>query len=109
MKFQCVMKCFINIFAVIKKIKPNLKFIIAGNFDQLLPVNDRANFNYQDSVALHDICEGNRLILSKCRRSDDVCFRICSPEDIPKLTKKKILAMSSLTDIYLILTKLEFL
>ena len=36
---------FYKYFLVIKKIKPNLKFIIAGNFDQLLPVNDRANFN----------------------------------------------------------------
>ena len=79
---------FYKYFLVIKKIKPDLKFIIAGNFDQLLPVNDRANFNYQDSVALHDICDGNRLNLSKCRRSDDVCFRVCSPENIPNLTKK---------------------
>jgi ATP-dependent exoDNAse (exonuclease V) alpha subunit len=79
---------FYKYFLVIKKIKPNLKFIISGNYDQLLPVNDRANFNYQDSVALHDICDGNRLNLSKCRRADDICFRKCSPENIPNLTKQ---------------------
>jgi ATP-dependent exoDNAse (exonuclease V) alpha subunit len=41
-------------FLVIKKLKPNLKFIVAGNFDQLLPVKDRADFDYQSSVALYD-------------------------------------------------------
>ena len=38
-------------------------------------------------MALYDLCEGNRLNLTTCRRSDDVCFRKCSPENIPNLSK----------------------
>ena len=82
------MKCFINIL-VFKNLKPNIKFIIAGNFDQLLPVKDRADFDYQSSVALFDLCDGLRLNLSKCRRSDDVCFKKCSPDNIANLTKSE--------------------
>ena len=74
---------------VIKKLKPNLKFIIAGNFDQLLPVKDRADFDYQSSVALYDLCNGLKLNLSRCRRSDDVCFKKCSPDNIANLTKSE--------------------
>ena len=38
---------FYKYFLVLKRLKPALEFIIAGHFDQLLPVNDRANFNYK--------------------------------------------------------------
>ena len=59
--------------------KPKLRFIVAGNFDQLLPVNDRVTqhykLDYYNSPALFDICSGNRLELTKCRRSDDVFFK----------------------------------
>ena len=72
---------------VLQRLKPNLKFIIAGNFDQLLPVKDRiADVDYENSVALHDLCEGNRLKLTICRRADDVCFRKCHPDNIPNLS-----------------------
>ncbi len=40
-------------------------------------------------MALFDLCEGIRLNLTKCRRSDDVCFKKCSPENIPNLIKSE--------------------
>ena len=86
-EISMVHEMFYKYFMIIKKLKPNLKFIIAGNFDQLLPVKDRGCFEYENSVALFDLCEGLRLNLTKCRRSDDVCFNKCSPENIPNLTK----------------------
>ena len=86
-EISMVHEMFYKYFLVIQKLKPDLKFIVAGNFDQLLPVKDRADFNYQDSIALYDLCEGNRLNLTTCRRSDDICFKKCSPENIPNLTR----------------------
>ena len=85
-EISMVSECFYKYFLVLKRLKPALKFIIAGHFDQLLPVNDRANFDYKGSVALHDLCNGNRLELTKCRRSDDICFNKCSPDNVPNLT-----------------------
>ena len=85
-EISMVSECFYKYFLVLKRLKPTLKFIIAGHFDQLLPVNDRANFNYKGSVALHDLCNGNRLELTKCRRSDDICFNKCAPDNVQNLT-----------------------
>ena len=61
-----------------KRLKKNIKFIIAGDFEQLLPVNDRVKCcNYKNSNVLNELCDGNRLQLSKCRRSDDTLFKMC--------------------------------
>ena len=63
-EISMVHEIFYKYLMVIQRLKPNLKFIIAGNFDQLLPVKDRiADVDYEHSVALHDLCEGNRLKL----------------------------------------------
>ena len=60
---------------------PEIKFIIAGDFSQLLPVKDRIEgCNYKDSLALHELCDGNRLQLTKCRRSDATLFNMLLPE-----------------------------
>ena len=49
---------FYKFFIMIKRIKPNLKFIIAGDFNQLPPVKDRIgeSFNYIQSQALLELC-----------------------------------------------------
>ena len=62
---------FYKFFIMIKRIKPNLKFIIAGDFNQLPPVKDRiGEFNYSNCQALLELCDFNKVQLSKCRRSD---------------------------------------
>lgn len=77
---------FYNYLLVLMKLKPNLGFILVGNFDQLLPVKDRVEVDdYENSVALHDLCMGNRLKLTKCRRADDTTFKMVSPDNIPNL------------------------
>jgi ATP-dependent exoDNAse (exonuclease V) alpha subunit len=87
-EISMVHEIFHKYLLVLQRMKPNLKFIIAGNFDQLLPIQDRvSNVDYESSVALHDLCEGNRLKLMTCRRSDDVCFKKVHPANIPNLTK----------------------
>ena len=63
-------------------------FIISGDFGQLLPVNDRrADYDYKNSAALNELCDGNRVQLSKCRRADAELFTMCLDANITKLTK----------------------
>jgi hypothetical protein len=79
---------FYKFFIVLKRMRPDIKFIIAGDFAQLLPVKDRIeNCNYKDSLALHELCDGNRLELTKCRRSDATLYNLLLPENINKIKK----------------------
>jgi ATP-dependent exoDNAse (exonuclease V) alpha subunit len=79
---------FYNYFLAFKNIRPDIKFIIAGDFCQLLPVQERLdNANYKDTMALYELIDFNRLQLSKCRRSDDVLFNMLLPNNINQLTK----------------------
>ena len=88
-EISMVHEVFYKYFLILQKMKPKLRFIVAGNFDQLLPVNDRVTqhykLDYYNSPALFDICSGNRLELTKCRRSDDVCFKKVHPDNIKNL------------------------
>ena len=82
-----VKEVFYKFLLMIKTLKPSLKFIICGDFRQLPPVNDRVDVNYKNSIALYELCDGNRLQLSKCRRADDELFQLCTEDNIPKVTK----------------------
>ena len=77
---------FYKYFCIIKKFRPDIKFIIAGDYAQLLPVKDRiGEFNYKDSWCLNELVDGNRLQLTKCRRSDDTLFNLLLPQNIDKI------------------------
>jgi hypothetical protein len=79
---------FYHYLTVLKKVKPNLRFILIGDFNQLPPVNDRVKVeDYENGIALHDLCNSNRLKLSKCRRADDVTFKMVHPDNILNLKK----------------------
>ena len=71
-EISMLQEIFYKFLIVIKRIKPNLKIIIAGDFNQLLPVKDRIgeSFNYSKCHALLELCDFNKVQLSKCRRSD---------------------------------------
>lgn len=56
--------------------KPNIKFIISGDFKQLEPVNDRVICNYKESRALFELCSGFRVELMQCRRADDKLYNL---------------------------------
>ena len=79
---------FYKFFCALKRLRPDIKYIIAGDYAQLAPVSDRANYNYKESYALWELCDGRRVQLSKCRRSDDTLFNMLLPENINKITKK---------------------
>ena len=79
---------FYKYFIILKRMRPDITFIVSGDFEQLLPVKERIqNPNYKDSLALFEICDGQRLQLSRCRRSDNTLFDMLLPHNINKLTK----------------------
>ena len=81
-----VPEIFYIYFTIIKKFRPDIKFIIAGDYAQLGPVKDRiGDFNYKDSLCLNELVDGNRLQLTKCRRSDDTLFNMLLPQNIGKI------------------------
>jgi ATP-dependent exoDNAse (exonuclease V) alpha subunit len=87
-EISMVSEIFYKFFITMKRLKPELKFIIAGDFEQLLPVKDRVEgCDYKNSHALYELCDGNRLQLSKCRRSDDRLFNMLLKENINNIQK----------------------
>ena len=70
-EISMVSEKFYKFFITLHRVRPEIKFIIAGDFAQLLPVNDRIdNLDYENSPALHELVDGNHLLLTTCRRSD---------------------------------------
>ena len=73
---------FYKMLSVIKKFKPETKFILSGDFEQFSPVLDRigersTNY-YKNSEVFHDLCNSNILKLTKCRRADKKHFDLVS-------------------------------
>ena len=69
----------------IKKCKPDLKFILVGDYNQLDPVKDRIEYDYKNSNILYELSDGNKLILTKCRRADDELFNMLQFDNIPNI------------------------
>jgi energy-coupling factor transporter ATP-binding protein EcfA2 len=69
---------FYKFLMLLKSLKPDIKFIMCGDFEQLKPVNDRYHGNYKNSSALFELCDGNRLNLNTCRRANNDLFTVCS-------------------------------
>ena len=89
-EISMVQEVFYKFFIFLRSICPDVKFLISGDFLQLRPVKDRVKHcNYRNSIALHELCDGQRLQLSKCRRSDDTLFKMTLPSNINKIRKKK--------------------
>ena len=84
-EISMVKELFYKVFLSIKRIKPDIKYILCGDFKQLKPVNDRYDYNYEKSPALFELCDNNKLQLTKCRRADDVMFKLCDPSNIKSL------------------------
>ena len=83
-------EAFYKYFLLVKSLRPDVKFIISGDFAQLLPVADRLDdANYKDLLALNELVDGNRLILSKFRRSDDKLYNMLLPDNINNVKKQE--------------------
>ncbi len=70
---------------MIKKIRPDIKFIISGDYDQLKPVNDRILIctDYSNSPCLFQLADYNKLQLTKCRRTNDTLYNLIKFDYIP--------------------------
>jgi ATP-dependent exoDNAse (exonuclease V) alpha subunit len=75
---------------IVKQLKPNIKFILSGDFEQLPVVNDRIaeGFDYKNSMALYELCEGNRINLTTCFRADKDFFDLIHPKNIKNVNSK---------------------
>ena len=73
---------FYKMLTVIKMIKPETKIILCGHHLQFGPVKDRVGEKttkfYFNSDVFNELVDGNKIILTKCRRSDDKHFNNCS-------------------------------
>ena len=67
---------FYKFLMMIKRIKPDIKFIISGDYNQLKAVNDRISIHtdYSNAPCLFELADYNKLVLTKCRRSDDTLY-----------------------------------
>ena len=72
---------FYRLFCMIQRLYPTIKFIITGDFGQLPPVEDPWIGDYENSGGLYCLCGGNKIILTKCRRSDDELFKLYTNVD----------------------------
>ena len=76
---------FYKVLSVVKRVKPDTKFIITGHYRQFKPVNDRINkptSYYANSQVLYELCDGNHLKLTNCRRSSDTLYEMLKVENI---------------------------
>ena len=82
-EISMVQEIYYKFFIYLKRANPKIKFIIAGDYAQLLPVKDRLeNCFYKNSIALNELCDGKQLQLTTCRRSDDTLFKMLLPQNI---------------------------
>lgn len=94
-EISMVQEIFYQVLMMLKHYNPDLKLIVVGDFGQLPPVNDRVNKCYENSRALWELVDGNKLELTKCKRSDDTHFNNCmnvrngKPIDLEKFSYKQ--------------------
>ena len=67
-EISMVKEIFYKFLIMIKTMKPSMKFIIVGDFNQLPPIKDRIDvfhedFDYSNSIALKELCKYNKLEL----------------------------------------------
>jgi ATP-dependent exoDNAse (exonuclease V) alpha subunit len=67
---------FYRVLLYLSRRLPDSRFIVIGDMAQLCPVGDIANFNYENSVCLWEICGGNLIELVQCRRADTELFEL---------------------------------
>jgi len=91
---------FYKFLLMIKKLKPETRFIISGDYDQLEPVADRISpkYNYARNPAIFELCNFNKVQLTKCRRANDKLFNLIKSDNVPNLTPSNFNTTSKITD-----------
>ena len=87
-EISMVQEIFYKFCIYLKRAMPELKFIIVGDFEQLPPVKCKlGNTCFKDSRARWELCDGKKLTLTVCRRSDDTLFNMVAPANIGTVRK----------------------
>ena len=89
-EISMVKEIFYKFLLMLKQKNMNIKFIIVGDYNQLAPVNDRVICDYKNILALYELCDGNRINLTTCRRSDDILYNMCKFENIMNIQKHNL-------------------
>ena len=84
-EISMVKEKFYRLLTNIKKINPKIIFFVCGDFGQLEPVNDTWKGDYKNSPVLFNLCQNNKLVLTKCKRSDEYLFNLCKNVDDVKV------------------------
>ena len=76
-EISMIPELFYKVFLEMKRMNPNIKYIMAGDFRQLPPVNDRIGYfdQYKQSRVLYELT-GQRIQLIHCKRSDEEVFKL---------------------------------
>ena len=90
---------YYGLFHSVRRMFPVIRMFFIGDFKQLAPVCDVWDGDYAASSALHHLCDGHRLHLSHCRRSDDTLFRMYMDDDYRSLPGR--LPVTELTRLHL--------
>jgi hypothetical protein len=66
----------------------------------LEPVADRISpeYNYACNPALFELCNFNKIQLTKCRRADDKLFNLIKSDNVPNLTPSNFNTTNHITD-----------
>jgi ATP-dependent exoDNAse (exonuclease V) alpha subunit len=69
---------FYKFLMMIKKIKPEIKYFVSGDYNQLKPVNDRISqyTDYGNSPCLFELADSKKIQLTKCRRANDKLYNL---------------------------------
>jgi len=78
---------FYKFLMMIKKIRPNIKFIISGDHNQLKPINDRISpkTDYANSPCLFELADYNKVQLTICRRANAKLYNLIKFDNIPNV------------------------
>ncbi len=71
----------------IKKFRPDIKFIISGDYNQLKPVNDRISIytDYSNSPCLFELADYNKLQFTKFKCVADTLYNLIKFDNIPNV------------------------
>jgi hypothetical protein len=85
---------------MIKKFKPETKFILSGDYNQLPAICDRISehHNYARNPALFELSNFNKVELTKCRRANDKLSNLIKSYNVPNLTRSNFNTTSHVSD-----------
>ena len=96
-EISMVKEVFYRFFTIIRRYAPKVKFIIIGDFEQFKPVQDTYEGTYENSPALHQLVDGQRINLTACKRSDAELFNLYSNKDNIKNINLELFKVKELT------------